>query len=319
MRGKCHCGYSLIAAGGCDSKARHNFPLPANHAAYAVTRQFPGERSEAIWKIIEANRARYDSARPPPGQIEKRLQELETALARTRNSLHAIETSTFWRLTGAFRWMVRAIKALQPTRSRPDQTLEPTPAPGRPPTYQDWITNTESAAVAALLQPGAGHLSVTAPRLGLVLWTDDTGGGRVAEALVAALTQLPSTCDVLVLCPESALTALKGASAVSAQMNIAIESGGTFAAALPVALQRMEAKYLCFHHLTDRIAPQAFALVTAALAEQPQTDLLFGDEYWINTTGQRSQPFFKPGWDIELQRGQDLVGPFAFYHTTRLR
>ncbi len=44
-----------------------------------------------------------------------------------------------------------------------------------------------------------------------------------------------------------------------------------------------------------------------------ELDLLFADEDWLDAQGRRSQPFFKPGWDAELQRGRDLVGPFAFY------
>ncbi len=292
---------------------------PADQAVCVVTRQFPGQRTDAIWRILEANRAKYDSATPSAGQAEKRVQELETDLAATRRHLYAIERSSFWRLTSPLRWMAQAVKALQPTRAQPDQTSAPGPAPDRIPTYQDWIDGAESAAIAALLRPGAGHLPVTAPRLGVVLWTDDIRGGRVAEDLAAALTQLPPSCDVLVLCPKPALTAVAGAGAAAARPNITIEAGGSFAAALPAALQRMEAAYLCFHHLTDQIAPQALDLVTCALAEQPQIDLLFGDEDWIDMQGQRSQPFFKPGWDPELQRGQDLVGPFAFYRATRLR
>ena len=60
-------------------------------------------------------------------------------------------------------------------------------------------------------------------------------------------------------------------------------------------------------------------MVRAVLAEQPQTALLFADEDWIGADGERTRPFFKPGWDVELQRGQDLVGPFAFYSTALLR
>lgn len=251
-----------------------------------------------------------------------RYQELEAALAQTQDRLQALETSTIWHLTGPIRWALHAVKALRPRRATPDSPPSP-PLPestsDRPASYADWITNEEPAVFAALLQSGEGHAPVTTPRLGLVLWTDETNGDPVAKALAATLIQVPSACSVLVLCPESARPAARQAAAAFARPDaVLIETGTTHAATLSVALERLEADHLAFHHLTDQIAPQALAVVAALLAEQPQTDLLFGDEDWLGPDGQRTRPFFKPGWDPELQRGRDLVGPFAFYRTAQL-
>jgi GT2 family glycosyltransferase len=71
--------------------------------------------------------------------------------------------------------------------------------------------------------------------------------------------------------------------------------------------------------MSDQIARRALGVVRAILGEQPQTTLLFADEDWLGPDGARTRPFFKPGWDVELQRGQDLIGPFAFYATRALR
>ena len=49
------------------------------------------------------------------------------------------------------------------------------------------------------------------------------------------------------------------------------------------------------------------------MAQPVRVDLAFSDEDWLNDVGGRENPFFKPGWDAELQRGRDLVGPFAFF------
>lgn len=173
--------------------------------------------------------------------------------------------------------------------------------------------------MAALLRSGEGHAPVTTPRLGVVLWTDETNGEAVGKALAATLAGAPTPCGVLALCPDPALDAAHRARAESLRLDVLIESAATCANVLLAALERLDADYVAFHHLTDRIAPGALGLVTALLAEQPQTDLLFGDEDWIGADGRRTRPFFKPGWDPDLQRGQDLVGPFAFYRTTRLR
>ena len=55
------------------------------------------------------------------------------------------------------------------------------------------------------------------------------------------------------------------------------------------------------------------------MAQYPGVDLLFADEDWLDAEGRRERPFFKPGWSAELQRGCDLVGPFAFYRTELVR
>jgi O-antigen biosynthesis protein len=287
-----------------------------------VTGQFPGPRSDAVWRIIAANRTSFDSLAPATGRAERRQQELEAALAQTQDRLRAFETSTIWHLTGPVRWVVEAVKALWSTRATPGQPSvppSPDPAADRVTSYADWIANEEPAVWAALLRSGEGHAPVATPRLGLVLWTDETGGDPAAKDLAATLAHISPACSVLVLCPDSALGAAREASAAAGRPDASIETGTIYAAALSMALDRLEADYLGFHHLADRMAPRALELVTALLAEQPQTDLLFGDEDWLGAEGQRTRPFFKPGWDPELQRGQDLVGPFAFYRTTRLR
>jgi GT2 family glycosyltransferase len=76
---------------------------------------------------------------------------------------------------------------------------------------------------------------------------------------------------------------------------------------------------LCFLDGQDQWAPGALSLAANVLAQYPHLDLLFADEDWLDAEGQRERPFFKPGWDPELQRGRDLVGPFAFFRTALVR
>jgi hypothetical protein len=278
-------------------------------------------RRGAIWRAVEANRAHYVSA--------KRFDELEAALVRAeneaselRNRLNAFETSTIWGLTRPIRRMVQLAKAL---RTAPD-TIDDLASPPFPPAesasdagYQAWIDHEEPRILAALLRSGAGHDAVTTPRLGLVLWTTESQGSLVAQALTASLVHIPTDCGIVVVCPFAALAAARQAAAASGRAEVSFQAGSAGYDGLPLALDRLKADYLCFHHLNDQIARRALGVVRAMLAEQPQTKLLFADEDWIAADGRRTRPFFKPGWDVELQRGQDLVGPFAFYATEALR
>ena len=288
-----------------------------------------GRGNEATWRVIEANRASYDSLRPSLGRAERQMRKLEAALAQAeteasqlRRLVAAFETSTSWRLTGPIRRLVQSFKLRRPRGVDQDRTAPPAvPAATDDPStsYQEWIDAEEERSLAALSGPSEGRAPVVTPQLGLALWMEQTDTAAGAEDLAATLAYVPANCQVLVLCPDTAAAAVQQAGAAAGRPDILIEAGAECTSALALALARLEADYLCFHDLRDRIAPRAFALVRAILAEQPQTNLLFADEDWIDAAGQRSRPFFKPDWDPELQRGLDLAGPFAFYRTHLVR
>jgi GT2 family glycosyltransferase len=58
-----------------------------------------------------------------------------------------------------------------------------------------------------------------------------------------------------------------------------------------------------------RLRPQALAAVALSLERAPATELVFADEDRLGADGERLDPWFKPGFDLELMLGgQDLVG-----------
>jgi GT2 family glycosyltransferase len=285
-----------------------------------VDRRHAGRR-EAIWRALEANRANYVST-ARVHELEAALMRAEREASQLRKRLDAFESSTIWGLTRPIRRMVEVAKALRGTAD-PAQVL---PSPAFPPAdpasdagYRTWIDDEEPAILAAQLRSGADQIAVATPTLGLVLSTDDGDGPSVAAALAATLVQIPVTCPVLVVCPAAALAAARQAAVAQGRVDILFQAGTAGYDGLPLALDQLGATYLCFHNLTDQIARQAIAVARTVLREEPQTALLFGDEDWLGADGVRTRPFFKPGWDPELQRGQDLVGPFAFYATAALR
>ena len=254
----------------------------------------PGRRA-AIWRALEANRANYVSA--------ARLHELEAALMRAeseafhlRKRLNAFETSTIWGLTRPIRRMVEVAKAL---RGAPDPAHD-LPSPAFPPAdpasdagYQGWIDEEEPAILSALLRPSAEHTAVVSPTLGLVLWTDDADADRVAAGVTAALMQIPVACPAMVVCPAAALVAARQAAVAQDRADILVHAGSAGCDGLPLALDRLGAAYLCFHHLSDQIARQALSVVRVVLREEPQTALLFGDEDWLGPDGVRTRPLFQ--------------------------
>jgi O-antigen biosynthesis protein len=50
----------------------------------------------------------------------------------------------------------------------------------------------------------------------------------------------------------------------------------------------------------DELAPEALLAVVARLAGEPDLDLIYSDEDWIDGSGRRREPFFKPEWSPDL-------------------
>jgi O-antigen biosynthesis protein len=147
----------------------------------------------------------------------------------------------------------------------------------------------------------------------LVLWVAAGSGSAVTRFL----TDCPTTCTILLLDQEGILPL-----DVARQGHVMrVDIGREFepAEALYIALDRLDADMLCFLDVRDRLAPGALAVVANTAARFPPLDILFADEDWLDGDGKRVRPFFKPAWDLELQRGRDLIGPFAFFRTELVR
>ncbi len=269
----------------------HGVLVPAGGVLRILERS-PARLGSAALRVVEANRLSFDSIATVPGALEGRVQALEAELAavrldaaEARHSLAVFQTSTSWRLTRPVRW---AVDVLHGGRTRPPFAADVPPSPARPPplSYRQWIETEEATQFAALRRSGPGHQPQRPQRLGLVV----LGAGPAANGI-----ECPDGCTVLVLDQPEAQRAVRR------------------------ALDQLDVDLVCFLDGGDRLAPGALSLAAQVLAQYPQVDLLFADEDWLDGDGGRVRPFFKPGWDPELQRGRDLVGPFAFYRTALVR
>ncbi len=273
-----------------------------------------GLRSETAQRFVAANRKNFDSYKALPSAANCRPRAIEASLigawaevVELQNRLHAIEASRSWRLTGPLRW---AIEALQKVLTPQPAVIE-TPKPPTPPIalpYVDWIRTQEIPNLATLVQPGPGHQAIRPQRLGVVI---------LAPKGYPLQADCPPGCTILVL-EEERLSApcIRPESHI---LRHPIPAGFTPADAVNLSLDILDSDMLCFLDGQEQWAPGALSLAASVLAQYPHLDLLFADEDWLDAEGQRERPFFKPGWDPELQRGRDLVGPFAFFRTALVR
>lgn len=85
------------------------------------------------------------------------------------------------------------------------------------------------------------------------------------------------------------------------------------------ALEMASGEYVALLDHDDVLPAHALLLNAEVIARCPRTRLLYSDEDVLRFDGQRQSPNFKPDWNPELFRSQNLVCHLGVYATTLLR
>lgn len=225
-------------------------------------------------RLIDANRSCFDAGLHGERVVQVREDALRVALAET-----AMLRKQLLSLQESKTWRMTAPlrRMMAQLRGSVREIVTPPPAiPSAytPMPYASWVATQEARIKQVNNRELQGYGKVWAPRLALILLPGHT-------------TPPAAVPGVAILDPGG-------------------EDAFEFAT-------QVDADFVGFHDPRDRLAPEALAMMQEALARAPQTALAFADEDWLDAACARTLPFFKPGWDAELARGRDLIGPFAFF------
>lgn len=91
---------------------------------------------------------------------------------------------------------------------------------------------------------------------------------------------------------------------------------GHISAASNDALEMAEGEFVGLVDHDDLLAPHALALVAIELGSHPEADLIYSDEDKIDLDGRRFGPYFKPDWNPDLMRCQNMISHFGVYRTS---
>ena len=277
--------------------------------------------NQAILRLNEANRVSFDSPQPAPGAAERESGALHARLAASRAEaatlrlrIHALETSTSWKLTGPLRQVLSWLKSSPPP---PPPASPVARVEAEVPTYERWVEVDEPAALSALSADRPGGQAIRPQRLGVVLLP----GPDAAAALARLLEPRVEGCQILAFVTDGDLP--DHVRANDNAMICPVPPGFSPAHVVLLASQNLDVDLLCFLDPRDVIASTALFQVATAAARYPEADIVFADEDWADEDGmvaaRRVRPFFKPGWDAELQRSRDLLGPFTFFRLALVR
>lgn len=109
-------------------------------------------------------------------------------------------------------------------------------------------------------------------------------------------------------------TVLDAAMARDARIRVVYrEDRGHISTATNDALALSNGSHVAFLDHDDMLAPHALARMAAALAAQPDLELIYSDEDKIDAAGNRYDPHFKPDWDPDRIVVQNVVTHLAVY------
>ncbi len=176
--------------------------------------------------------------------------------------------------------------------------------------YHHWL-----ARHKADVQPAAG------PLISVLMPVHDTPVPILAAAVGSVRAQSYADWELCIADDgSSAQPTLDWLAAVRAEPRIsvtrvAVNSG--IASATNAALDHARGTFVALLDHDDALAPHALGRVAAEIARFPDAELIFSDEDKI-VAGQRCCPYFKPGWNPDLMRAQNIVSHLGVYRRTRL-
>ena len=178
--------------------------------------------------------------------------------------------------------------------------------------YQTWISSRPTGHVERQL---FALLSRTRrrdrPLVTIILCAEDIGGPLRSslESLRAASSGL---AEILVGAPSGSADGVRrllaSANLAAHAQILELDNGLCAAEAEARASELARGEFIAFLSPGDRLAPGALSAVAVLTEREPELDIIYSDEDWLDDEGRRLMPRFKTGWDPDAQLGRDLLG-----------
>lgn len=97
------------------------------------------------------------------------------------------------------------------------------------------------------------------------------------------------------------------------------EKNGHISACSNSALSLASGEWCALLDQDDTLAENALAEVALEIRRHPDANIIYSDEDFLDASGARTNPFFKPDWNPELFRAQNYLNHLGVYRTELLR
>lgn len=199
-----------------------------------------------------------------------------------------------------------------------------TVAPQEDGSYQQWIERYEKAARDPVQLAAAVAALPRQPLLSVLMPVYDPNPVWLAEALDSLLAQAYphwELCAIDDASPDPAVRQLlDDYAARDARIRVLHRpSNGHICAASNDALAMAAGEFIVLLDHDDLLPPHALYWVARTLCEQPEATLIYSDEDKLGDDGCRRDPYFKPDWNPDLFRSQNVISHLGCYRTELVR
>jgi GT2 family glycosyltransferase len=178
--------------------------------------------------------------------------------------------------------------------------------------YQAWISSGSAGRLERLLLARPFRKwQRDRPLVTIILCAEDLGG-CLRSSLESVRSASCGLAEIVVAAPNESANGVRG---LLASVNLAadaqvleLDRGLSMAEAEASASELARGQFIAFLSPGDRLAPGALLAVALLTKREPQLDIIYSDEDWLDDEGRRLMPRFKTGWDPEAQLGRDLLG-----------
>jgi GT2 family glycosyltransferase len=313
------------------------------------------DRDQAI-ADREAATLRHEASRSRAAETIAMLEADLAAARDARRAAEAerdiILSSTAWLTTGPMRAVVAALPSswrrslrriargsygvmtLQAPPRMEDRAdapviaaAPPAPKPEPPPPeteYDRWIrendtlTEGDRDAIRAHIGRFTYH-----PLISVIMPTYETPEGLLRDAIASVRAQLYPHWELCIAddASPSATVARILCDAAAEEPRIKWmrrNAGGHIAATTNSALSLAVGAFVALMDHDDLLPEQALYEVAAEINAHPDVDLIYSDEDQIDGRGQRTSPYFKTDWNLELLLGHNMISHLGVYRRSLL-
>jgi GT2 family glycosyltransferase len=180
-------------------------------------------------------------------------------------------------------------------------------------TYRRWVAvhDTISSADRAVIR---AHISglLFRPLISVVVLIRETSKDALRDSFNSVLTQLYSNWELCVAADDVVesllIDILHGSIGSHPRIRMTRRGRGEgVLAAINAALSSATGEYVAFLRAGDVLAENALYEIAVELGGNPSADIVYTDHDQISEDEQRSDPWFKPGWDPDLLLAQDYI------------
>jgi hypothetical protein len=277
-------------------------------------------------------------------KASQQLDELRLAEQGVRSHLQAVLQSRSWKLTAPARWFGRQLRRVWKLRTadarrhlwwRLRHRSFPRPAllsAVIPDPYQRWLV-WEEAHAAAYRTKAASEINAMAdrhsdgrsglPLISVLMPVFNPPLGFWDEAIESLRAQWYPNWELCIA--DDASTDPEVASRLQAWAEreprirwTCLPRNGHISAASNAALGLAHGEWIALLDQDDLLAPDALWRVVQAFEQFPQAGLIYSDEDKVDESGRRFGPYFKPAFDLDLLRGQNMISHLGVYRRTLL-